>query len=87
MLSLRKRIDPLPSMPATRSPVYDQQITAYLPPESSATDFDFNLVRIVEEYGPKRLEQIDKEIKKHQDKIDALSIERGKVQALVIALT
>lgn len=78
-------------MPSSRSPEYvEQQITSYLPVvlphDQSATDFDFNLVRIVEDHGPKRLEQIDKEIKKYQDKIDVLSIERGKVQALVLAL-
>jgi hypothetical protein len=47
---------------------------------------EFNLVRIVEEHGPKRLEQIDALIKGYQDKIDKLAHEREQVQALVLAL-
>lgn len=70
----------------TEPPTPYPQVTSVLPPELTSKSFDFNLVRIVEEHGPKRLEQIDKEIKKHQDKIDALAIEREKVQALVLAL-
>lgn len=46
----------------------------------------FNLVRIVEEHGPKRLEQIDGEVSKLNAKIQTLLNEREKVQALVLAL-
>lgn len=54
--------------------------------ENVSMGAEFNLVRIVEEHGPKRLEQIDSLIKGYQDKIGKLVREREQVQALVLAL-
>lgn len=72
------------------------QVTAVLPDtprivdplaNMSPTTVDFNLVRIVEDHGPKRLEQIDATIKGLEQKIAKLVEEREKVQALVLALS
>ena len=52
-----------------------------------STSNDFNLVRMVEEHGPKRLEQIDKELKRLTDQQNTLITEREKIQALVLAIT
>jgi len=75
---------PKRTMIETTSEVYPQ-VTATLP-DVRSMGAEFNLVRIVEEHGPKRLEQIDALIKGYQDKIDKLAHEREQVQALVLAL-
>jgi hypothetical protein len=82
----RIRESPTGEIGVSTEPIPYPQVTSVLPPELTSKSFDFNLVRIVEEHGPPRLEQIDKEIKKYQDKIDALAVEREKVQALVLAI-
>ena len=52
-----------------------------------STSNEFNLVRMVEEHGPKRLEQIDKELKRLSDQQSTLIAEREKIQALVLAIS
>ena len=78
------------SMADTTNPEVYPQVTMarVVDPFAQATPAsnEFNLVRIVEEHGPKRLEQIDALIKGYQDKIDKLAREREQVQALVLAL-
>jgi hypothetical protein len=75
---------PTPMIECTPMPM----VTSVLPekPYETPASFDFNLVRIVEEHGPKRLEQIDAEIKRYEEKIATLQREREKVQAIVLAL-
>ena len=86
MLKLKNIRKTPPSEPVVEIPT--PMVTSVLPvqPYEAPASFDFNLVRIVEEHGPKRLEQIDREISKHQEKINALQSEREKVQAIVLAL-
>jgi len=86
MLNLKnvRKTPPAPQSVEIPTPM----VTAVLPekPYETPVSFDFNLVRIVEEHGPKRLEQIDAEIKRYEEKIATLAREREKVQAIVLAL-
>jgi hypothetical protein len=94
-MAINLKLFPKP-MAETTPEVYPQ-VTATLPEQMpTVTDpfslmrpatTEFNLVRIVEEHGPKRLEQIDALITGYQEKIDRLVREREKVQALVLAIT
>ncbi len=92
-MAINLKLFPKP-MTETTPEVYPQ-VTATLPDTPRAVDpfaratpvnSEFNLVRIVEEHGPKRLEQIDVLIKGYQEKIDKLAREREQVQALVLAI-
>ena len=88
MLNLKKKLSTMepPKSITDQFPIPYPQATATLPDNPPAIGHEFNLVRIVQEHGPKRLEQIDKDMKRYQDKIDALVREREQVQALVLAI-
>ena len=94
-MAINLKLFPTKAMADTTPEVYPQ-VTATLPDTPRVVDpfaaasgaaTEFNLVRIVEEHGPKRLERIDKEIAKLEAKVNALVREREQVQALVLALT
>lgn len=88
MLNLKKKLTMMepPKSITDQFPIPYPQVTATLPDNPSSAGHEFNLVRIVQEHGPKRLEQIDKDMKRYQDKIDALVREREQIQALVLAI-
>lgn len=46
----------------------------------------FNLVRIISEYGPQRIEQIDQEVEKLEDRIQKLVAEKEQIQKMLEAL-
>lgn len=46
----------------------------------------FNLIRMVSEYGPQRIEQIDQEVETLQDRIQKLVAEKEQIQKMLDAL-
>lgn len=48
---------------------------------------DFNLIRAVEEYGPQRITQINKELDEMQERANKLLNERGTLEKLVAVVT
>lgn len=57
--------------------------------DSTSTDHGtgFNIVRMVQEHAPVRIQEIDKEISKMETKIAELSAERCKLESLLAAIS
>lgn len=88
MLNLKKKLQPLeqPKSVTDQFPVPYPQVTSILPDNPPVVGHEFNLVRIVEDHGPKRISAIEKEITKLQDKIATLTKEKNQIAAFVATL-
>ena len=85
MLSLRKRLDPLPAMPAVRTHTdeYPTPMPTAALPESYGPDF--NLIRAVQEYGPKRVSSIRNELSKIEERKISLTDEMRTLERMISA--
>lgn len=83
MLNLKRKT---PEIPGFTSPAYDHDPIPPRPTSAISFGADFNLIRMVEEYGPKRLAEIVKERQALQDKLDALADEARQITNLVESL-
>lgn len=94
MISIRKKLAPLVEPPTTEEPEHIPypQVTSVLPEmcrdanNPPVIGHEFNLVRIVEEHGPKRISAIEKEIAKLENKIATLVQEKKQIAAFVSTL-
>lgn len=48
---------------------------------------DINLIRLIQEHGPLRIQEIDREMKKMNERLTALNDERDTLQKLVAVLS
>lgn len=54
-------------------------------PEPAFTGGDFNLIRMVEEHGPLRIQEIQKELQEISNRMSRLEVEKGTLERLVAA--
>lgn len=93
MISIKSklRVPPVPAPPAP-TPDHDElnptfKVTAYLPETTpQSIGHEFNLVRIVEDHGPKRITAIEKEIAKLEQQIATLTKEKNQIAAFIATL-
>lgn len=86
MLNLKRKTPAISGFPSAPDEDYD---TMPLPPKQTSTisfGADFNLIRMVEEYGPKRLTEIAKERTALEDRLKLLGEEARQITNLVDAL-
>lgn len=57
-----------------------------LPKVTSSFGTDFNLIRMVKEYGPQRIAEIDAKVKDLQHQLNGLVAESEQIQKLVAAI-
>lgn len=89
MISLRNKLKVAPTPEPPTEPQFVN--TAYLPehlvnnPVQSKGN-EFNLVRLVQEHAPTRLQVISEELARLQEKMQKLESEKGQIQKLLDAL-
>lgn len=85
MLSLKRRSPAISGFPSPPVEDYEEP----LPPKPTSTisfGADFNLIRMVEEYGPKRLAEIAKERQELERRLGSLGEEARQITNLVESL-
>jgi hypothetical protein len=86
MLNLKRRTPAIAGFPThVTQEDYDEPLPSK-PTSTISFGADFNLIRMVEEYGPKRLADIAKESQALQDRLDTLAEEARQITNLVAAL-
>jgi hypothetical protein len=86
MLNLKRRTPAISGFPSPPAEDYDPAPLPPRPTQAVSFGADFNLIRMVEEYGPKRLAEIAKESEDLERRLDVLSEEARQITKLVAAL-
>jgi hypothetical protein len=88
MLNLKRKTPAIAGFPTAPESWPTEDLTPLPPKPTQAISFgaDFNLIRMVEEYGPKRLAEISKERGELERRLDVLGEEARQITKLVEAL-
>lgn len=88
MLNLKRKVPAIAGFPTAPEPWPNEDLAPLPPKPTAAVSFgaDFNLIRMVEEYGPKRLTAIMNERAELEHRITVLTAEADQITKLVQAL-